>query len=123
MLTLTRSTSSKLPKKNFYTSILANTQQINNGKTTNSEIKFPHKPFHKRDMRNEVPIKHLVYKNENQTTIAKNYSKKEEGDDNFASYFFLNSCKRFDKDYTKEVREKLIEEYKKENPNAYVFIC
>jgi len=112
MLALVRSASvTKLPRKTLYTSIIPNTQPIAHRKTPSTEIRLPHKPNHMRDMRNEVPIKTLIYRNENMTTVARNYPKKTEEDDNFAAHFFTNSIKRFEKDYTKEVREKLIEEY------------
>lgn len=118
---LTRSSSlSKLPKKTLYSSIIPNTQTVLHRKVPSGEIRLPHNPDHKRDMRNEVPIKTLVYRNENMDTVARNYSKRDEGDENFAAHFFTNSLKRFERDYSKEVREKLIDEYKKENPDAYV---
>lgn len=128
MQTLTRSISTSNIKKNNFlgSTILSNTQKISTNpipishSRSNSQVKLPHKPTHQRDLRNEVPIKNLLFRNENQITIAKNFEKKQEDENNFASYFFMNSNKRYDKDYTQEVRQKLIDEYHKEKPDAYV---
>ncbi len=124
MLSLTRSQSTKNPTKILCSTLLPNTvSHVPKPSKFPSEIIFPYKPNSKRDMRNEVPLQTLIYHNENLTTIARNHNKLKENDDegdNFAARFFTNSIKRFDKDYTKEVKEKLIEEYKKENPDAFV---
>ena len=126
MFKLTRSNSSKIPSKILCSTIIPNTTttQITNKRSPSNEIIFSHNPSTKRDMRNEVPIKTLVYKNENLTTIAKNFNKniKKDEEDNFAAHFFTNSLKRYDRDLNKEVREKLIDEYKKENPDSFVII-
>lgn len=104
-----------------FSSIIPNTNTLTKAKS--NDILLPFKPNSKRDLRNEVPIKHFVYRNDNLTTIARNYdtnNQNTEEKDNFSAHFFMNSIKKLERDNSKEIREKLIEEYKKETPNAFV---
>lgn len=82
---------------------------------------------YKKDIRNEIPMSSLVIKKTNIPTVSKEFhlSKRtgeEDINENFTAHFFTNSSKRFDKNFESEVRDCIVNEYLKENPNAFVLI-
>jgi hypothetical protein len=103
--------------------------KIKNSKTEQSSdlsnIKITNN--YKREIRNEISLNSLSIQKSNIPTVAKNfhYSKRngnEEINENFTAHFFTNSFKKLDKNFESDVRDCIVNEYLKENPNAFVHL-
>ena len=102
------------------------TQNVNNEKASDLKTIQISNPY-KKDIRNEVPMSSLLIKKTNIPTVSKAFHlSKRTGDEdineNFTAHFFTNSSKKFDKNFESDVRDCIVNEYLKDNPNAFVLI-